>query len=131
MTKILVADDHPLFRAALKGALGFLPDAVILEASNMAEVQSMVAEHNDTDLVLLDLNMPGANGFSGLAFMRGQLPEIPVVVVSGSEDGSTINKCMDLGASGCWAKSGCLKASTPALNPLAMKRRGWLKRLVR
>ena len=58
----------------------------------------MVAEHNDTDLVLLDLNMPGANGFSGLAFMRGQLPEIPVVVVSGSEDGSTINKCMDLGA---------------------------------
>ena len=52
MTKILVADDHPLFRAALKGALGFLPDAVILEASNMAEVQSMVAEHNDTDLVL-------------------------------------------------------------------------------
>ena len=64
MTKILVADDHPLFRAALKGALGFLPDAVILEASNMAEVQSMVAEHNDTDLVLLDLNMPGANGFS-------------------------------------------------------------------
>ena len=74
MTKILVADDHPLFRAALKGALGFLDSVEILEASNMAEVQSAVSDNPDTDLVLLDLNMPGANGFSGLAFMRGQLP---------------------------------------------------------
>ena len=81
--------------------------------------------------------------------MRGQLPEIPVVVVSGSEDGSTINKCMDLGASGFIPKSAPLDVLSQAveqvllgeewlpegvdtaLNPLAMKRRGWLKRLVR
>ena len=115
MTKILVADDHPLFRAALKGALAFLPSATILEASSMAEVQSSVSDHPDTDLVLLDLNMPGANGFSGLAFMRGQLPEIPVVVVSGSEDGSTINKCMDLGASGFIPKSAPLNTLSMAI----------------
>ena len=104
-TKILVADDHPLFRAALTGALGFLEGGQIIEASSMAEVQASIADNADADLVLLDLNMPGANGFSGLAFLRGQMPELPVVVVSGSEDGATINKCMDLGASGFIPKS--------------------------
>lgn len=114
-TKIIVADDHPLFRAALTGALGFLPGAQVIEASSMGEVQSVLQEHTDADLVLLDLNMPGANGFSGLAFLRGQLPELPVVVVSGSEDGATINKCMDLGASGFIPKSAPLENISDAI----------------
>ncbi|QGG79798.1 response regulator [Litorivicinus lipolyticus] len=114
-TKIIVADDHPLFRAALTGALAFLDDAEIIEAASMGEVQTRLAEHNDADLVLLDLNMPGANGFSGLAFLRGQMPELPVVVVSGAEDGSTINKCMDLGASGFIPKSAPLSVLSTAI----------------
>ena len=114
-TKIIVADDHPLFRAALTGALAFLDNAEIIEAASMGEVQSRLAEHNDADLVLLDLNMPGANGFSGLAFLRGQMPELPVVVVSGAEDGSTINKCMDLGASGFIPKSAPLDVLSTAV----------------
>lgn len=115
-TKIIVADDHPLFRAALTGALAFLDDAEIIEAASMGEVQTRLAEHNDADLVLLDLNMPGANGFSGLAFLRGQMPELPVVVVSGAEDGSTINKCMDLGASGFIPKSAPLSVLSTAIS---------------
>lgn len=113
--KILVADDHPLFRAALTGALSFLENGKIIEAASMAEVQSNLAQHTDADLVLLDLNMPGANGFSGLAFLRGQMPELPVVVVSGSEDGATINKCMDLGASGFIPKSAPLEQIAEAV----------------
>ena len=114
-TKILVADDHPLFRAALTSALAFLKDAEIIEAESMGDVQAELSNHPDMDLVLLDLNMPGATGFSGLAFLRGQMPELPVVVVSGSEDGSTVNKCMDLGASGFIPKSSPLDVLSSAV----------------
>lgn len=97
------------------GALAFLDDAQIIEADSMGNVQTELANHPDMDLVLLDLNMPGANGFSGLAFLRGQMPELPVVVVSGSEDGSTVNKCMDLGASGFIPKSSPLEVLSQAI----------------
>ena len=82
--EILIADDHPLFRSALQQALslGLGPDVRLVEAASIAELEACLAEKADWDLVLLDLNMPGAYGFSGLVLLRGQYPQIPVVMVS-------------------------------------------------
>ena len=91
--KIMIADDHPLFRAALKQAVSKVARQVdIVEVSSMAELQNAASVHNDVDLVLLDLTMPGASGFSSLVYLKGQSPEMPVVVVSGTEDHSIIRR---------------------------------------
>jgi Response regulator containing a CheY-like receiver domain and an HTH DNA-binding domain len=83
-SKIVIADDHPLFRTALKQAVNKAAKHVeIVEVSSMSELQDAASEHNDADLVLLDLTMPGASGFSGLVYLKGQIPELPVMVVSG------------------------------------------------
>ena len=79
--KIVIADDHPLFRAALKQAASKVAKQVdIVEVSSMSELQDAASEHNDADLVLLDLTMPGASGFSSLDYLKGQSPEMPVVL---------------------------------------------------
>ena len=99
--KIVIADDHPLFRAALKQAVSKVAKQVdIVEVSTMAELQDAASEHNDADLVLLDLTMPGASGFSSLVYLKGQSPEMPVVVVSGNEDHSVIRRSIEYGALG-------------------------------
>lgn len=103
---ILVADDHPLFRAALVQAVqGLFPAASILEAETAAGVYDAMERCADIDLCLLDLNMPGAYGFSTLIFLRGEYPSVPVVVVSGLEDEDVIAKSMAHQASGYIPKS--------------------------
>lgn len=98
-SKIIIADDHPLFRAALRQAVSQAIEGVeIVEADSLEAVQEAVVVHGDADLVLLDLHMPGTNGFTGLVFLRGQNPGIPVVVVSGSEEVSVMKRSMDFGA---------------------------------
>lgn len=89
---ILIADDHPLFRSALRQALtiGLGPEARLVEAESIAQLESRLGEKADWDLVLLDLNMPGAYGFSGLVLLRGQYPQIPVVMVSAQEEASIV-----------------------------------------
>src|SRR6188474_2821305 len=86
----VIADDHPLFRGALREAVtGLFDDAVAL-----------LDKGGDVDLVLLDLTMPGVRGFSGLMYLRAQYPSVPVVVVSANDDPAVIRRCMDFGASG-------------------------------
>lgn len=115
-SKIIIADDHPLFRAALRQAVTQAIDGVqIVEADSLAAVQEAVAEHSDADLVLLDLHMPGTNGFTGLVFLRGQNPGMPVVVVSGSEEVSVMKRAMDYGASGFIPKSAPLETISEAI----------------
>ena len=82
--EILIADDHPLFRSALHQAvtLGLGPNVRLVEVASIAELEARLTEKSDWDLVLLDLNMPGAYGFSGLVLLRGQYPQIPEVMVS-------------------------------------------------
>ncbi len=109
-SKIVIADDHPLFRGALKQALASQPDSSdsppkIIEAGDFATTLHILAENIDADLVLLDLAMPGTKGFSGLVSLRSQYAAIPVVVVSATDDASSIRRAMELGASGFIPKS--------------------------
>lgn len=114
--KIIIADDHPLFRAALKQAVGQAVDSVeVIETDTIATLQRAVEENPEADLVLLDLNMPGAHGFSGLIFMRGQYPGLPVVMISGTEDIQVIRKAIDYGASGFIPKSTSLQLIAEAI----------------
>lgn len=114
--KIIIADDHPLFRAALKQAVSqAVPGVEIVEADTLAAVQDAVDTHSDADLVLLDIHMPGANGFSGLVFLRGQNPGIPVVVVSGSEEVHVMQRAIEYGASGFIPKSAPLEVISEAI----------------
>ncbi len=104
--KIIVADDHPLFRTALQQAVNqSVAGVTLLEAESIESLQQVLETHNDTDLVLLDLHMPGAHGYSGLIYLRGQYPQIPVIIVSASEDAPIINKAIEFGASGFIPKS--------------------------
>ncbi len=108
MAKVLVADDHPLFREALRVALGDAcdgEDTVILEAQDLEEIKGVLGTHDDLDLILLDLKMPGVTGFSGLVDLRQSHPEVPVVVVSASEEASTIREAVTFGAAGFIPKS--------------------------
>jgi len=109
--KLIIADDHPILRAALKQAVGrHVPDAQIVEASSLDTLQSAVAEHADADLILLDLRMPGAKGFSSLLYLRAEYPAVPVIVVSASEDDSVVQRALDFGASGFIPKSAHIEA---------------------
>jgi len=99
--KLLIADDHPLFRGALReGISGLMDRAEIAEAGTFDEAVAILDRSADIDLVLLDLAMPGARGFSGLMYLRTQYPSVPVVVVSANDDPATIRRCMEFGASG-------------------------------
>jgi DNA-binding NarL/FixJ family response regulator len=104
--RILIADDHPLVRGALKEAVSGLVDgAGILEAGDFDAITETLGKGQDLDLILLDLTMPGVQGFSGLMYLRAQHPGIPVVVVSGNEDRGVIRRCIEFGASGFIPKS--------------------------
>lgn len=106
MTRLLIADDHPLYRLALTQAVrGVLPEADIAEAEDLAGVQAALAARPDTDLVLLDLHMPGNHGLAGLAAIRAQYPAVAVVLVSANEDPHTVRRALDHGAAGYIPKS--------------------------
>jgi DNA-binding NarL/FixJ family response regulator len=100
-THLVIADDHPLFRDALRQAVAsVVTSARIDEAGSFEELIALLDQDSDVDLVLLDLTMPGISGFSGLIYLRAQFPAIPVVIVSASDDGGTIRQSLDFGASG-------------------------------
>src|SRR3981189_1618184 len=100
-THLVIADDHPLFRDALRQAVAsVVPSATIGEAGSFDELTALLERDSDVDLVLVQLTMPGIRGFSGLIYLRAQYPAIPVVIVSASDDGATIRRSLDFGASG-------------------------------
>jgi DNA-binding NarL/FixJ family response regulator len=108
--KFVIADDHPLFRGALKQALAGVSNvATILEAGDFDSAKAIVAGNDDIDLVLLDLAMPGAAGLSGLISLRGINAAVPLVVVSAHDDPETIRRSLELGASGFISKSASME----------------------
>ncbi len=104
--RFVIADDHPLFRGALRQTLeGMFDGVAISEAGSLEAVTAILEEGDEVDLVLLDLNMPGVRGYSGLMYLRAQYPAVPVVVVSAAEEPATIRRCMEFGAAGFVPKS--------------------------
>jgi len=103
--RIVIADDHPLVRGALRTSITALLGPVeIIEAGSFEELAPAFSG-GDIDLVLLDLTMPGVQGFSGLLYLRASHPATPVIIVSGNEDRTVIRRCIELGASGYIPKS--------------------------
>ena len=99
--RLVIADDHPLFRGALRGAVtDAVGAATIEEAGSFDELTKLLEQDSDVDLILLDLTMPGISGFSGLIYLRAQFPDVPVVIVSATDDAETIRRSLDFGASG-------------------------------
>ena len=99
--RLIIADDHPLFRGALREAVsGLFEDADIAEAGSFEDLAKLLERGADIDLILLDLTMPGVRGFSGLMYLRAQYPSVPIIVVSANDDPGVIRRCMDFGASG-------------------------------
>jgi DNA-binding NarL/FixJ family response regulator len=106
MPTILIADDHPLFREALRGVVArMLPGADIREVEDADALFALVEAVPDADLLLLDLNMPGAHGFSSLVHLRAAHPQLPVVMVSAREEPATMRRALDHGAMGFIPKS--------------------------
>ena len=99
--RLVIADDHPLFRGALREAVAGLFDEVdISEAGSFDDVAALLERGGEVDLILLDLSMPGVRGFSGLMYLRAQYPSVPIVVVSANDDPAVIRRCVEFGASG-------------------------------
>ncbi len=106
MPTVLVADDHPLFREALRNAVArALPTATIREAESVDALYALIERESDADLLLLDLNMPGAHGFSALVHLRAHYPQLPVMVVSAREEPAVMRRALDHGAVGFLPKS--------------------------
>jgi len=104
--KIILADDHPLFRQALTITLQAHFDAAqIIDAQNIPELEQHLKSKNKADLLLLDLDIPGAQGFNSLIAIRRSHPDLGIVIISGFEDKETIHKAMGFGAAGFIPKS--------------------------
>ena len=113
---IIIADDHPLFRMALKNSLQqSFADCSILEAEDFTSLTQLLAQNPQSDILLLDLQMPGCEGFSALVYAVAQYPQIPVMVVSAHSEPEIIRRSMDHGASGFLPKSADLAVMSEAL----------------
>jgi DNA-binding NarL/FixJ family response regulator len=118
-TTIVIADDHPLFRGALRqGITSLMPASHILEAGGLDDLTATLERHREVDLVLLDLTRPGVQGFSGLLYLRAQFPEIPVAVVSAHDDPAVMRRAIEFGASGFVPKSLDIDQIGAALNAI-------------
>ncbi|MRL70032.1 response regulator transcription factor [Brevundimonas sp. SPF441] len=115
MDRIVVADDHPLFRAALRSAVDkAAPGAEVVECASLAEARAaMVA--GPVDLLLLDLKLSDSEGMAGLAAVRAEQPTVPVAVVSASEDARVVRHALGLGAAGFIPKSSSLPQMVEAI----------------
>lgn len=106
MISLVIADDHPLFRSALSGALrSEIQGISIVESYDLESTLQCLGKLNDLDLLLLDLNMPGSGELYGLIRIRKDFPDVPVAVISGSEDSAMVAKVMDAGALGFISKT--------------------------
>jgi len=124
--KIVIADDHPLFRSALRQALNnSYPETDWLEAESADTLQQTLDADSNLDLIILDLQMPGSHGYSTLIHLRSHYPAIPVVIISAYEDTKTIAKAMHYGSCGFIPKSTSMDQLANALD-LILQGETWL-----
>jgi DNA-binding NarL/FixJ family response regulator len=119
MYKILIADDHPLFREAIHNVIsdGF-PGSEVMETADLDSALALTQEHDDLDLILLDLNMPGMHGLNGLINLRNEAPTIPVVIVSAEQDKQIVLQAITYGAVGFITKSSPRVQMTEAIQQI-------------
>jgi DNA-binding NarL/FixJ family response regulator len=118
--RVLVADDHPLFRAALRLALAqAVPDAEVAEAHDIESLRASASAKPEPDLVLLDLLMPGARSFAPLTWLRSQFPGTAVMIVSANEDPEVIRRAQAFGAAGYVVKSAAQAELISAIRAVA------------
>ncbi|MCW8091430.1 response regulator transcription factor [Alteromonas sp. ASW11-130] len=103
--KVLIADDHPIFRAAMRYALADIVGENLVEAESYPQTHSILQTDPDVEVVFLDINMPGNEGLTGLSEIRACFPDVIVVMVSAEENPQLIRKAIDLGSSGYIPKS--------------------------
>ncbi|MEO1309599.1 MAG: response regulator transcription factor [Pseudomonadota bacterium] len=113
--RVVIADDHPLFRAALRSAVAAAaPGRDIVEADSLSAARDRVAEAA-ASLLCLDLHMKDSDGFAGLMGFRQEHPALPVAVVSGSEEPSTVARAIAAGAAAFIPKSTAIDAIREAV----------------
>ena len=119
MYKILIADDHPLFREAIHNVIsdGF-SGSEVMETADLDSALALTQEHDDLDLILLDLNMPGMHGLNGLINLRNEAPTIPVVIVSAEQDKQVVLQAITYGAVGFITKSSPRTQMTDAIQQI-------------
>ncbi len=113
----IIADDHPLFRVALSQALHSIlgPQAQLLQAHSMSQLWPLLRQHPDTELILLDLKLPDAEGFAGLMSLRTEYPDVTVLMVSAIEEPAVMKQALALGAAAYLPKSAPLEVLTEAV----------------
>lgn len=115
--KIVIADDHPIFRNAMIHTLmSNLPKMISYEAADLKELDHILTTNNDAELLILDLHMPGINGFEGLAYITQKHQDLPIIMISADEDTSIAPMSMRYGARGFIAKSSKVQQITDAVN---------------
>jgi DNA-binding NarL/FixJ family response regulator len=113
---VLIADDHPLFRQALRLAVGnVVPGAAIVEAGSLASAAAAATAASDLRLILLDLKMPGAVGYSGIALLHAECPDVPILVVSSAEGAAAADEVRAFGAIGFLGKGSDLAVIEEAI----------------
>lgn len=113
---VLIADDHPLFRQALTLAVArVLPDARVIEAGTLGAAAKAVNEAQGLALILLDLKMPGAVGYSGIALLHAECPGVPILVVSSADGAAAAEEVRAFGAIGFLRKDNDLAAIEGAI----------------
>ncbi|MBD9414377.1 response regulator transcription factor [Pseudomonas sp. PDM16] len=119
MYKILIADDHPLFREAIHNVIsdGF-PGSAVMETADLDSTLELTQDHDDLDLILLDLNMPGMHGLNGLINLRNEAPTVPVVIVSAEQDKQIVLQAITYGAVGFITKSSPRAQMTDAIEQI-------------
>lgn len=115
--KVIIADDHPLFRTALKQAIvECIDDANTLEADNFSELLSLIEQNSSLEIVFLDLHMPGNDGFTGLAQLQNHYPDLVIIMVSSDDNDETMQKAIHFGAAAFIPKSADLTTIARAID---------------